>query len=585
MSGTTRNWAVIPTDQNWNTATNWSPSGVPAAIDPAIDNTGTAIISGGLTDAVANLDIGGVAAPGASAGHVIVGGSPDIGGGGGGTLTSAGTITVNSNDSGGGLVGGLASTITAPTMTIGANAIIGGGGTFNTGTILNSGLIQADGNFYGLGPLVLSGQTISGTGSIEIDGPSTLELAATTAQAIIVAPTATETPTLVLDNPMTFTGTLNLTTSSGHLDLLLPGTTDVGVSLDGPNHALTVKEAGATNPVPILSNGTVGPYMLTTGSGNDTLVGTGSGTLSGGAGTNTYVSNSDGSMMMVSTGTTDFVSAASGNNTVEAAGSGTGILGSGPGNLTVFLSGSQAIISTGTAAHAVIGIANTSSGDAVFGGSGTLNLAVGGAADTVAAGLSAQATIALTGTRDVLFGGSGILTGSVSGGQATIAAGAAQASVTASGSNDLVFGGTGTLNLLASGSGGTIAGGSGAATVHATSGEVMFGGSGSLDFVGSGGVSTVVAGAGAATMTGGAGGGEFVFFKAATTGLHDTITDFGGTDSLFLLGYDSTKSASALQNSATVGPSGVTLTLSDRTQITFSNLSNAHQLDGKILYG
>jgi hypothetical protein len=58
------------------------------------------------------------------------------------------------------------------------------------------------------------------------------------------------------------------------------------------------------------------------------------------------------------------------------------------------------------------------------------------------------------------------------------------------------------------------------------------------------------------------------------------ITDFSANDSRYLIGYDSTQSASALQINATVGANGVTLKLSDNTETTFSNLSNAAQLNG-----
>jgi hypothetical protein len=53
---------------------------------------------------------------------------------------------------------------------------------------------------------------------------------------------------------------------------------------------------------------------------------------------------------------------------------------------------------------------------------------------------------------------------------------------------------------------------------------------------------------------------------------------------VYLIGYDPAQTAITVQNAATVGGSGVTLTLSDKTQITFTDLSNVHALDGHILY-
>jgi Ca2+-binding RTX toxin-like protein len=104
----------------------------------------------------------------------------------------------------------------------------------------------------------------------------------------------------------------------------------------------------------------------------------------------------------------------------------------------------------------------------------------------------------------------------------------------------------------------------------------MLGGSGS---------DQLFAGAGSDTLTGGAGSDIFAFFNSTTIGKANVITDFSSQDSLYVIGYDSTSSASALQNAAVVSAAGVTITLSDNTSITFSNLTSASQLDGKILYG
>ena len=85
-------------------------------------------------------------------------------------------------------------------------------------------------------------------------------------------------------------------------------------------------------------------------------------------------------------------------------------------------------------------------------------------------------------------------------------------------------------------------------------------------------------------LTGGASGDLFTFFDESTQGQANVITDFASADAIYLIGYATTGSASSLQNSAIVNSSGVTLTLSDSTTITFSNLTNASQLDGRILY-
>jgi hypothetical protein len=40
-----------------------------------------------------------------------------------------------------------------------------------------------------------------------------------------------------------------------------------------------------------------------------------------------------------------------------------------------------------------------------------------------------------------------------------------------------------------------------------------------------------------------------------------------------------------LQNASSVSASGLTLTLSDGTTVTFSNLTNQHALNGHVQYG
>jgi len=76
----------------------------------------------------------------------------------------------------------------------------------------------------------------------------------------------------------------------------------------------------------------------------------------------------------------------------------------------------------------------------------------------------------------------------------------------------------------------------------------------------------------------------FVFFKQAVGGAHDVINDFTPADSVYIEGYGA-GSAGALQAAATTGPGGRTLTLSDGTTITFSNLTSPTELNGRLQYG
>ena len=83
---------------------------------------------------------------------------------------------------------------------------------------------------------------------------------------------------------------------------------------------------------------------------------------------------------------------------------------------------------------------------------------------------------------------------------------------------------------------------------------------------------------GSDTMTGNGGPDVYSFIKSATNGGKDFITDFNSNDGLFLTGYDSTKSAFSTSSS------GLTLTLSDNTSITFTNLTDQSQLNGHYMY-
>jgi hypothetical protein len=51
------------------------------------------------------------------------------------------------------------------------------------------------------------------------------------------------------------------------------------------------------------------------------------------------------------------------------------------------------------------------------------------------------------------------------------------------------------------------------------------------------------------------------------------------------VGYDPKESAAAVVNSPLIGASGVTLVLSDSTQITFTNLTSTDALTNKVFYG
>ncbi len=255
MSGTTFTW-VGTTSKEWTLPANWEVGGVAANVAPngptdsAVDNVPVdAIISNGTSVALANLTIGGT-------GHLIVGGSSEIGGGGGGTLTSSGTIDVTSTNSGGGLVGGMSSVITTPALHVGAGAIIGGGGTFDVNVLTNDGMIQADGNDFALGPLVINGSEILGTGSLEVDGSSTLELNAATTQTIAVGVNSQQTASIIFDSAaLPFGGPLNLLRPNSHVNLFFQGQTPTGAAFSNGNLVISGANNAILDVIPFSSSG------------------------------------------------------------------------------------------------------------------------------------------------------------------------------------------------------------------------------------------------------------------------------------------------------------------------------------------
>jgi hypothetical protein len=254
------------TSNEWTTATNWSPQSIPN--DPTavvtVDNPANdADIFNGTAITVGSLSVGGT---GISAGQVIVGGSPEIGLGGGGSLTASQSIVVTSTDQNGALVGGPGGVVTSPNITIASGVAIGGGGTYNITTIVNNGLIQADGGApgLGLGPVIVQGNTISGTGHFEIDHSSILEINAATSQNVAVAVDPTEVANLLLDSPGTFKGGVNLVNPNSQLNLFFKGQTPTGVSYDLQSGSLIVTGAGGIlDTIPLSSPNAITSSVVT----------------------------------------------------------------------------------------------------------------------------------------------------------------------------------------------------------------------------------------------------------------------------------------------------------------------------------
>ncbi len=270
MSGTTFTWTGAG-DTTWTDPTNWQVAGAPTAIAPN-DPTAIAIATGNGPDGFEFPIISGGAAiqlaslSSTDLAHVIVGGGP-LGGTGSATLT-ADSISVTSTNIGGGLVGGPGSTITTTSLTVGAGALVGGGGTYIVTSLVNSGIIQADGGDFGLGPLTVKGGTITGTGTIEVDGNSTFELGSATAETITVVVAPAETATVIFDNPGSFTGSLNLFNADTHLNLFFQGQTPTGATFDGKSLIVT----GAAGTIDVIPMTAIGPVVLGTSASGEASI-------------------------------------------------------------------------------------------------------------------------------------------------------------------------------------------------------------------------------------------------------------------------------------------------------------------------
>ena len=221
--------------------------------------------------------------------------------------------------------------------------------------------------------------------------------------------------------------------------------------------------------------------------------------------------------------------------------------------------------------------------------------------DSVSAGAGTTTIDASSARSAYIQGGTGSLLFIGGDGPATVFGGAG--SVTVVGDRDAgpleAHGGTAGHNLLMAGGGAAtlfgggdgdllIAGGSnqelhagwGNETLMAaigSGGDTLYGGAGRDLMIGGAGSDVFFAGSGAATMTGGGHGDLFAFVDGAAGG-QDLIVDFTAGDLIGLQGYGKQEIQQALRNQ-TVGPNGVTITLSDRTSITFAGLGSLRARD------
>jgi Ca2+-binding RTX toxin-like protein len=341
------------------------------------------------------------------------------------------------------------------------------------------------------------------------------------------------------------------TTVSGANLALITGTAGGSFNVSGQS---TVAVEGGNNSV-----SASGLYMISTASGNNTVSATGIGTVATDIGSNLIGVSGINDVLSVGH---DTVLAGVGLTTVNSAGSNSLIFGNanGQGLLTVTDTGSNdTVAGMGSATTVTAGAG--SHGLFVFGSSGSLTF-VGGSTAATVLGSSIGSSV-VGGSGGVLFGSEGhdTVSGKAPGG-ATIF-GTSGHDVTYLGAGNLLYAATaGSETLNAAGSSGT---------------NALFAvGSANASIMGGSGTNLYDAGAGADTFTGGSGSNTYFFLAANTAGSHDFITGLSSTDAVGLIGYDSTASSISVANGS------ATLTLSDKTQITFLNVTN---INNNIHYG
>ena len=401
------------------------------------------------------------------------------------------------------------------------------------------------------------------------------------------------------DNTFVASGTGDVIGLTGVSEVTTSGSEDTVFAGAG---ALTLTDSGkgdaiglSSGPANVTLSGSGASVFANTGSlslvdnGTGDMIGGDSGPISatlGGSGSSVYGGSGPLSVDVASTASGVVIGTGHSDATITVSGSKTTVYG-GAGNLRAEVTGNNAVIGLdgGTAALTLAGSAAQ-----VFGGSGDLSILDLGHGDTIGAG---------TGATTVSGGGSGVMVVG-GGGDLTFVGGTRDATVIGGSGSTTVTGGSGAMTLYGS-AGGTMTytDGSGAITYQAglgnetlqasgaTTGAIINGGidaSGHDLLVGGSGNDSLFAGTGADTLSGAGGNNEFVFYKSVIAGgaPHDIITDFNANDTVYLAGYGSGEAARDLNSTASSGGS-TTITLSDNTQITFTNVSSATMLNGHIV--
>jgi len=278
--------------------------------------------------------------------------------------------------------------------------------------------------------------------------------------------------------------------------------------------------AGGGNDMISIAPADIGDWLIATGNGDDTIR-----ALGGGA---------------------DTISLGSGNNLLQLGG----------GSAYVTMLGADTVLAGG--GSETIDASSSTGKEVIYGATSSLFFVAGGPA-TVFGGGGSDTVYGGTG-RDLLEGGSK--------GNNFLQAGDGRATLFGGGSGDQLYAaGDKAQALHAAGGNETLSG------AFASGRDTFYGGSGSDQIFGGFGKDTFVAGTGHATVTASPGATNlFDFMKTAGGGTEfvSGLTDVSQVH-ITLSGYSSTEVNYALAHQ-TVTDGSVTVTLSDKTQVTFQNI-------------
>ncbi len=494
-------------------------------------------------------------------------------------------------------------------------AATGGNNLVNaTGTYLVSTSTGND-TIFAFGAGTIAGGT--GTNLMSVGGTANTIFSAGTADTVRVgsgnaAVTVGGTKTVVTGSGNA-TDALNVTLG-GSNNVVFATTSQATVSISGTNNAVIGGDASSAGTLTVFDSGD----FANISAGKDSVANV---TVSG---NNSAVFGGPGTLNLNAFGSNDTVGLGSGNATVSLSGSAAFLFGNSDttgGTLQLVDASNKSFVSTQKETSSAITLSGANS--TVFGGTGTLQISVSGSNDTVFAG-SGAATVQTSsntlvfgpsngnlnflggaGTPTVVGGKNGTVNATVGSGGLIFSAGISDNSTITGGIGQAtIFGGDGSIvNFVGTATGG--------AQLHAYDGNETLIGAGSstnntyygssiasasANLVGGSGNDVFFIGDNAETMTGGGGSDTFVFLNQVTSlngggKSHITITDFNqSTSTIFMIGYSSASGGLSNVLANATGPAvsssgaGLTLTLSDQTTVTFSNVTSLTQLSGKIGY-